>query len=30
MYKTELEAVIAYDKYVKENNLPNPLNFPNE
>jgi group I intron endonuclease len=28
-YKTELEAACAYDIYVIEHNLPNPLNFPN-
>jgi group I intron endonuclease len=27
-FKTELEAALAYDKYVRENNLPNPINFP--
>ena len=27
-YKTEIEAANAYDKYITENNLPNPLNFP--
>ena len=27
-YKTELEAAHAYDKYVIENNLDRPLNFP--
>lgn len=27
-YKTEVEAAKAYDNYVNENNLPNPLNFP--
>jgi len=29
-FKTELDAAKAYDKYVIENNLPNPLNFPNK
>jgi group I intron endonuclease len=29
-YKTEIEAARAYDKYVVEHNLPNPLNFPEE
>ena len=29
-YKTELEAALAYDNYIKEHNLPNPLNFPKE
>lgn len=27
-YKTELDAAIAYDKYVIEHNLNRPLNFP--
>lgn len=27
-FKSELDAAHAYDKYVIENNLPNPLNFP--
>ena len=27
-YKTEKEAALAYDNYIIENNLPNPLNFP--
>lgn len=26
----ELDAARAYDKYIIEHNLPNPLNFPNE
>ena len=25
---TEKEAALAYDNYIIENNLPNPLNFP--
>jgi hypothetical protein len=29
-YKTELDAACAYDKYIIENNLPNPLNFPED
>jgi group I intron endonuclease len=29
-YKTELEAAKEYDKYIIENNLPNPLNFPED
>ena len=29
-YGIELEAARAYDKYIFENNLPNPLNFPEE
>jgi len=29
-YKSEIEAVNAYDKYIFDNNLPNPLNFPND
>jgi predicted transcriptional regulator len=29
-FKTELDAARAYDKYIFENNLPNPLNFPEE
>jgi hypothetical protein len=29
-YKTELEAAKSYDKYIIENNLPNPLNFPED
>jgi group I intron endonuclease len=28
-FRTEVLAAKAYDKYVVENNLPNPLNFPN-
>lgn len=27
-YKDEVEAARAYDEYVKTNNLPHPLNFP--
>ena len=27
-FKSEIDAAKAYDKYVIENNLPNPLNFP--
>lgn len=27
-YKTELDAALAYDNYIKDNNLPHPLNFP--
>ena len=27
-FKSEMEAALAYDKYVIENNLPNLLNFP--
>ena len=27
-YKTENEAALARDNYIIENNLPNPLNFP--
>ena len=27
-YKTEIEAAIGYDKYIADNNFPNPLNFP--
>jgi len=27
-YKTELEAALAYDEYILEHKLPNPLNFP--
>ena len=26
-YKKEIDAAKAYDKYIIENNLPNPLNF---
>lgn len=29
-FKLEEDAARAYDKYVVENNLPNPLNFPEE
>jgi len=29
-YKNEIVAARAYDKYVVEHNLPNPLNFPEE
>jgi group I intron endonuclease len=29
-FKTEERAARAYDAFVKENNLPNALNFPNE
>lgn len=28
IYKDELEAAKAYDAYVREHNLPHPLNFP--
>lgn len=28
-YSSEIDAAIAYDKYVVEHNLPHPLNFPN-
>lgn len=27
-FENERDAAISYDKYVMENNLPNPLNFP--
>ena len=27
-YQTEIEAAFAHDNYIIENNLPNPLNFP--
>ena len=27
-FKVEKEAALAYDNYIIENNLPNPLNFP--
>jgi group I intron endonuclease len=29
-FKIETDAARAYDKYIFENNLPNPLNFPEE
>ncbi|MBE3094213.1 MAG: hypothetical protein IMZ52_04210, partial [Actinobacteria bacterium] len=29
-YKTEVEAALAHDKYIRENNSPYPLNFPKE
>jgi len=29
-YKEEIDAAKAYDKYIIENNLPNPLNFPED
>jgi group I intron endonuclease len=29
-FKTEIDAALAYDKYVRENNLGNPLNFSEE
>jgi len=29
-YKTEIEAALAYDKYVIENKIDRPLNFPKE
>lgn len=27
-YQNELDAALAYDKYIRDNNLPHPLNFP--
>lgn len=30
MFKSELDAAHAYDKYIIEHGLPNPLNFPDE
>jgi group I intron endonuclease len=27
-YKNEIDAALTYDKYIYENNLPHPLNFP--
>lgn len=30
IYKTEIEAAIAHDKYVTDNNIERPLNFPYE
>jgi len=29
-FKNEIDGARAYDKYVVENNLPNPLNFPED
>jgi group I intron endonuclease len=29
-FKTELQAAMKYDEYIRKNNLPNPLNFPTE
>lgn len=29
-FKNEIDAARAYDKYIIENNLPNPLNFPED
>ncbi|MCA9735982.1 GIY-YIG nuclease family protein [candidate division KSB1 bacterium] len=29
-FKNEIDAALAYDEYIIKNNLPNPLNFPQE